>query len=467
MMKSKIKYRLQTITEWGQTGRGLASFLVFVIIFGGIVGGAYWYFVKQKSELSETTITHERQNQQVQLENKDPVSLPGSTLGLTWNNGSFILASQVEPWGFLQVTPAADGPAQIISFPVTEIRTQKNVSLYGVTWNGKNYVGITDGTFFKSKSKKVFTIHSANNFSIESVKPAPVDAGCIVWTGAQYWVGSRLKSEDEDQPSMLYELNPNLEVVSQSNAPASGCQGMTWDRRYLWWADGYADSVYLLDIFGRMPEIVYTYKTSIQGLSGIAYDGKGIWFAGMKQPGLYYLDPALYDQWSKGSFGQDVVQDSDEAGYGDDLTTNEQAQSVQNGEAIPSGKEVVYENNEPVADNAIKFTRFMARIEEGMLVGSWTLLAGDTVVTGINASSPDGDPVFFRYRVQIDSEAMAQPVKLDFEGVGSETVKIDEVLLEGLPSGRYTISIAIHAQYYSEGKVEEVKSSMRLLSIQY
>jgi hypothetical protein len=119
--------------------------------------------------------------------------------------------------------------------------------------------------------------------------PAPPQLGCLAWDGSGYWAATRKNTEDEPVPALLYRLSPGFEVLSETPAPAPGCQGMAWDGKNVWLADVFSDLLYVLDVGGAQPAVVRRVDPDLDYLSGVAFYGGGIWVVEYGSNGLARL----------------------------------------------------------------------------------------------------------------------------------------------------------------------------------
>ncbi|HEX4935035.1 MAG TPA: hypothetical protein VFV33_17735, partial [Gemmatimonadaceae bacterium] len=224
--------------------------------------------------------------------------LPGSPLGAAWDGRHFVVG--VRKGGVLRVRPDGDR-MEAQSAPILEPAYRQNISLSSIAWNGQNFIGYADSAWFQ-KSGYVFTIHDRESLAILDYKPAPADnLGCLAFDGTSYWAATRRNTADSPEPALLYKLDRNFTVVSKTEAPGVGCQGMTWDGRHLWLADVFSDSITILDPSSEPPRVVHSGSTSVGYLSGIVSVDGEIWITDYGDDRLQRLAPATRVAWAGGS----------------------------------------------------------------------------------------------------------------------------------------------------------------------
>ncbi len=500
-----------------QTGISLAGLITLLLVFVVIAFGAGWLVNKYYA------------NRLPLVPGSSPdfpyvIKVDAKPDGMTWNGQQLIFSNRVSPWGIVRITPLENGQYRKTSIPVIEKEYQQQISLQGITWNGKSYVALTSGGWFQSEYKKVFVELDPETFQTTRVLgKAPEYAQCIAWDGNNYWAGTRLHTVDQKGRSVLYKFDINLNTVAEYKGAGVGCQGMVWDGKYLWWGDVFADTITLYNISdstGKTPAIVHQYKLTINLQSGIGFDGKDIWFGDYRNQQLMRLNQELYFDWLGNRFeisdpGQLMllerfenyqsgnlrlddlikplldgkIQAVDIPDYVDTLrsryTIDEVRQILSNvrdkvtqaslisilnqelNDLVDVGK-IDYRDSSPVEKNSMKTKYFKGTIEEGNLVVSWKIVAGSEILSGVDAPRPQQIPdeydfdTYIRYRIRITNQQSGNEKEYDYDYFGDEDVQEDVILLEGIAPGEYKIDIETNAQYYTETKANHYNGMMEL-----
>jgi hypothetical protein len=416
----------------------------------------------------------------------------GDPLGLAWGNGAFVVGNRTSPWGFLRFKPAESGAWASESVQVIEPVYQQQVAFRAVTWNGKKYVGYTDGAYFDRSYKNVFTLHDPGSLKVDDYFPAPELIGGLAWDGSGYWAATRRNTEDSREPAFLYHLDQHFNVLGRYDPPAVGCQGLAWDGQRLWWVDVFTNRVYLLRTDGPKPEVVHSYQTDLGYLSGIAFDGSSIWVAEYGDKKLRRLNPKLHVMWANGQYriahyqqaatmletsapaditgmsvdelvreikanpgrSRGAIEQLDKMGARDKAVAALQETLRSPDNRIHSdAKETLrqmgvapsydrYVNNFSRSAEEADAIEMSAELMGSSLRASWRIYFGSQIFAASSSSA--------RYKATVKGGSLTAPVVKEFEARPGDNVR-DEELASGLGPGRYTVEITISAQFQDAG----------------
>ena len=322
---------------------------------------------------------------------------------------------------------------------------------------------------------------------------------------------------------MLYQLDKDFNVIAQYEMPMKGCRGIAWDGYRLLWADDLTNTLNLVSLASGKPELVHTYQTAAAGLTGVAYDGKNIWIAESGKQEIRILDPRLQAQWLigdysikgasqlasldaatsrvdepeevtltrpllRGSLGTDkaneiinslvetqgAIRTRELLGFVMPRLLDENVRGVVKAryDSLQDYGGFSYKDERVLGPEDIQFSYLNVRIENGQMIGSWQVKAGDTIREGINAPVPGdvSNPLQpgIRYTIHIQSNKSDEPVIRDFEMTDSPDTQDDYVLLEGLETGTtYTVRATMNAAYYVNGKGHTFTSSVNPHVVKY
>ena len=456
----------------------------------------------------------------------DAIGIDSVAGGMAWDGQNFILANQDSPWGIIRITALENGQYRKTTIPVVDNVYQQQMHFQGITWNGEYFVAISDSKYSESETTKVFVALDPETFQVIHVLgSAPDSAYCLSWDGANYWAATRLDNENQQVPrGVLYKFDDKLELENQYNVAGHGCQGMAWDGKFLWLADVFASSLNLYDISRMPPAVRHQYKLSINNPAGITYDGSHIWLANQGQKQLMRLQEELYFDWLGERFDVSSASQIKYADrFGDYQSGTAQAEDLVkplvNGEIavdeipayllrlsnqynndeirqililarekiseqeirrallleiekLTASGQVEYINESPVNDESVSTQFFHAMVVNGDLLASWKIVAGTSIVSGIDAARPPQLPedldfeTFIRYRITISGQKPDIEKEIDYDIFGSEDMQKDIVLIEDIKPGEYEIDIEAYAQYYSATEANHYRSNL-LIKLSY
>ena len=504
-----------------QKGLGTTGILLLFLIFIGIGAAFYWLVLRPVDRpmtvaVDETAATAEPDTDTPITQYEQAIKLPGSPVGLAWNGSGFLAANRDKNSGFLRVSRDSAGATQARLVSMVDPKTGEAMAFPGVAWNGTNYISMAARHSQLTGREEIFTLHDSNNLSIVKEFVAPPSIGCITWDGTQYWAGTHIDLGAGNDSGTLYQLDKDFNVLAQYDVPMKGCRGMAWDGYRLLWADDMTSTLNLISLASGKPEVVHSYQTAAAGLTGVAYDGQNVWIAESGKKQIRLLDPRLEQQWLIGDYsikGAAQLASLDEAANkGDEpeevtltkplirtsLGTDEANQIIDSlidsqgagrardllGFILPKLlneeiRKVVkvrydklqnyggfsYKDERVLGPEEIHFTHLDVRVENGQMIASWEVKAGDTIAEGIGAPIPSdiSNPLQpgIRYTIHIQSSKSNDPITRDFEMTESADSQDDYVLLDGLENGAtYTVRATMSAAYYVNGKGHTFTSSV-------
>lgn len=215
--------------------------LVSVTGAAAVVGG-YWFFkIRPRTLAIENPYYGNEPRRAKTLRAIDPSSdfdlafeLPGRPQGAASDGRAMIVANGSDPWGALRIAPDGDRSYASQSIPIIETGYRQKIALNTLTWNGRNYVGYTTGSWF-GKAGDVFTIHDPKTLQVLETRPAPPLLGGLAWDGAHYWASTRKNTQAAAEEAFFYKIDPAFQIVAKHTPPGIGCQGLAWDGERLWY----------------------------------------------------------------------------------------------------------------------------------------------------------------------------------------------------------------------------------------
>lgn len=388
--------------------------------------------------------------------------LPGGPYGLTWNGTSFLTCKRDDPWGLMRIERDRDGDWTTQLVPVIEPGYAQRISLDGLAWNGRDYVGLAMGSWFQERHDTLFVVLDGTTLRPVRTLPAPDHLGAIAFDGEGYWAATRNNTTSSGETPRLYRLDADLEVVATHEPPSVGCQGLAWDGRYLWYVDVFSDSITVLDVSGGTPEVVHSWASPLEYLSGIAWDGTSIWVADYGENAIRRLAEPTRASWlggrtppAEGQVSQIPAGDADVAELRRQLRSGHWSERTRAGFALRErGLAIDYDRRQetspaPPSPSKIDLDDFVLEVRGDRLVASWDAWIGEDYIprAGESTSGIVSIPLFARYSVTVRSDALPAPVEKEYEARPGANVERDVVLVDGLRPGRYSASFFIHVQY--------------------
>jgi hypothetical protein len=285
--------------------RAKSSPLVLILIAAvAIAAGGIWFIRARFDDgVNEATLVRKAPGEvEVRaIESTSPefdlvLEMPGSPGGLASNGREIVVGNRMKPWGAIRVR--RDGSHYIAKqVAMIEPRHRQQMSVSTLTWNGKNFVGITTGSWFGKTTDDVFTIHDPETLQVLETKAAPPLLGGLAWDGTSYWASTRKNTVDSEEEAFFYRLDRDFNVIRKTTPPALGCQGLAWDGSRLWFVDVFSDSIYVLDVSGAEPRVVHTQNTPLDYLSGVTWHDDAIWIADYDDNRLRRLGEVTRAAW--------------------------------------------------------------------------------------------------------------------------------------------------------------------------
>jgi hypothetical protein len=396
------------------------------------------------------------------------VELPGEPLGVASNGREIIIGNRNEPRGFIRLR--SDGAERFLSekVPVIETTYRQRVPFFTVAWNGKNYIGYTDGSWFQSSSKNVFTVHDPVTLRVLEHRGAPELLGCLAWDGRNYWAATRRNTADSGEPAYLYRLDENFNVVRKAESPDVGCQGLAWDGRFLWFADVFSDKLHVVDVSAAQPRVVHSAETPYSYLSGVLFDGSNVWVTEYDKKQMHRLSPQQRIAWSQpASTSQPTLASvagivpltdappSDEPVelLREKLRSNDWGVRMHaEMELRKRGLPVDYDRDQnsfsKKPNDDCEVIDWSVELKDGRLRSTWHLWFGQQLFNR-ETSTQQGIfsmPLFTRYTITINTPNGEQIPK-QFDAKPGDNIERDGDLGAVAARGKYRIDIFLHAQY--------------------
>lgn len=416
--------------------------VVLALSLGGaaLIVGGYWY-VKIRprllvlddryhgSEPGETQELHETVRASADFDLA--FELPGRPQGAASDGRELIVAHGSDPWGALRITRDGDGYSWQ-NVPIIETRYGQKTNLNTLTWNGRNYVGYTTGAWFGEKGE-VFTIHDRKTLRVVETHPAPPLLGGLAWDGAHYWASTRKNTPDADEEAFFYKLDPGFRVVSKSEPPGIGCQGLAWDGERLWYVDVFSDSITVLDVSEDEPRIIHSRATPIDYLSGVVFHRNAIWVMDYGKNRLHRLRNSTRRAWASYAEPESVAAASMVPMPDDDE------------KLTATYKNSFFDDRGPEDAEEIEWSVELR--EDGVwLTSSRIWFGSELFVPREQASSVITIPVFARYTYTVELPDGTE-VEKQYDATAGENVRSEVRLADAEEPGEYQVSLFIHVQY--------------------
>lgn len=447
---------------------------------GGLAGAAYWVVkIRPRLELIEnpqSAAEPERAGRLRAREQEDSdfdrrVELPIDPLGLAAGNGVMLVGHRAD--GFLRLRPAGEDLFEAETVSVLENLYHQHVAFWAVTWNGEQFVGYTDGTWFQRQGESVFTLLDADDLKIKRVLSAPPQLGCLAWDGSGYWAATRRNTADADEETFLYRLDRDLQVVSKSEPPGVGCQGMVWDGKLLWLADVFSDNLYLLDVSGSEPELVHSQPTEVTYLSGIAIFDGHLWVSEYGDDQLHRLNPRRRAQWVKtrrpppGQLEDPqwamtappslTLDDEEIERLRRELRSDDDGDRMSAEMRLEQAGELIdYDRNQdepssPLGPEDTHVWDFAAELTDGELFAWWKVYFGDGLFESERHAELLGEvitlPLFAKFTVSVDGGSLREEIEHEVVAEPGDNIGERVLLASDLGPGEYRVSLFIHVQY--------------------
>lgn len=446
--------------------------VVIGLVIGGLLIGAYWYFnghsglksIGQEifsEDFSKPETLKVRQDSEVDFDLS--IDLPGDPLGIASNFSELILCNRAEPWGFLRLSQPDSKTYQAQRVPVVLTTNNQKLSFQTVTYNGQNYVSYLDATYLISGARKIFAVHDPKTLAIVSHYNAPDLIGGLAWDGDGYWAATRRNTQNSGEPAYLYHLDKNFNVISKTEPPDVGCQGLAWDGINLWFVDVFSHKIHVLDVNGEKPQIIYSYKSRFNYLSGIGFDGENIWISEYDNKRLHRLKHELIAQW-KGKEEESAENTTSAPEAAPVQLTNQESPQI----TADTPTSATYKNNTAeVGDEEMAVTKLFAEIRENVLYGSWKIYCGEKLFKNQSAEgSEESKSNNVKYTVIVEGENLGEPKKIEYTAEAGENIETDVELVKDLPPGKYSVSISMHAQYVNaDGQENTINTSSPSLDL--
>jgi len=499
----------------------LAKLLALGLAGGGIVvAGYYWFVLRPRLEPTAAATPSRPRSVDARAGAVDgsdqSVNLPGAPSGLAWIGSGFLVANRAAPGGFVRVTPRG-AEFEMQQVPVTEPAYNQALSFNSVGWNGSDVVGLTTGAWFQEADAPVFTVHDPATLAVKRHVPAPARIGAMAWDGSGWWTGTRKNTADEAGESLLQRLDGDFAIARTLKAPASGCQGLAWDGRHLWWADVFDNEILELDVSGDEP-LVVSRRSSAYYPSGLAWDGSRMWLCEYDGNALHRLatgagtevpateqastdqtptprdvatDPSdnvdeLMAKVRAGSFGtSEATAKLVQLGHGerarealrDLLWSDESLRRMQaeralkdNGFPVDRALETPFgEGDTGPGDTDLLELKLW--FEGDDLHAAWRIHVGAELLAGVGGPPPGEGimsvPTFARYAISVRGGSLPQELEKEHEVDGVLSERRDEVLATGLGRGEYDVSVFIHVQTNAPGHPQILNNSAGSASIEH
>lgn len=426
-------------TQRGTLSR-IAILLALSITGAAIVTGGYWYvkirpralaldnphYGSEPGEVEEMLETV-RSSADFDL----AFELPGRPQGAASDGRELIVANGSEPWGALRITGTGERYTWQ-TVPIIERRYRQKVGLNTLTWNGRNYVGYTTGSWFGKKGD-VFTIHDRKTLRILETRPAPPLLGGLAWDGAHYWASTRKNTQTAPEEAFFYKLDRDLKVVAQTEPPGIGCQGLAWDGARLWYVDVFSDSIKVLDVSGDAPRVIHSAGTPIGYLSGVVFHRNAIWVMDYGKNRLHRLRNSTRRAWAAYTAPEAVA------------AASMMPRAAQGEKLSAEYKNSFFDSRGP--EDAEEIAWSVELRESGVWLASSRIWFGSELfVPREQGSSMITIPLFARYTYTVEMPDGTE-VEKEFEATAGEN-ELENVRLAGSQGpGEYQVSLFIHVQY--------------------
>ena len=439
--------------------------LALGLIGGAIVIGIYWKYKVHPRLEGLGIIAGESRSLRKTLDIEDEASetfdkrasLPTEPLGFAYGRHEYVLGNRRDPWGLMRMEVNEERSSfEFSTVPVHEPNYMQQISFNAIAWNGKHYVAVADGAWFNSPSKNVFCTLDPETFKIVSTAPAPDQIGCLAFDGSDYWGATRSNTVSSGEPVFLYRLDSDFRELSRHQAPAKGCQGLAWNGQFLWFADVFDDSIYVLDITADEPAVVHRIPTEFSYLSGIAFDGRHLWVSEYQNHGIHRLHPAIPKQVAQ-QFGNPATPAVFVSSEGNDALSGQEL------------KDSDISSNPEYPEEDVDVHELSAEISNGVIYASWKIHFGDKLFEENQPQdSPISLPVFHKYAITVSGPGLSQAAERTFEAHPGMNQESNVQITEAAESGEYTVLLFIHVQYVrADGGNQILNKTASPLTLRY
>lgn len=413
--------------------------LILAVVGAAAIVGSYWYFrIRPRMLAIENPSYGSEPGRAKKLRAIDPSSsefdlafaLPGRPQGAASNGRELIVANGSDPWGALRIT--RDGDRYVSqTVPIIESNYRQKTSLNTLTWNGRNYVGYTTGSWF-GKEGDVFTVHDPKTLEVLATRPAPPFLGGLAWDGSHYWASTRKNTQTSPEEAFFYKIDSEFQVVTRSKPPGIGCQGLAWDGERLWYVDVFSDTIKVLDVSGDEPRVVHEANAPMNYLSGVVFHQNAIWVADYGDNRLQRLRDSTRVAWADYRSPQITA-----ASLVPQQTLNQPALTARRENRFLERK----------ADKAEEIEWAVELRDDGVWLTSSRIWFGpDLFVRREQNSSIVTIPVFARYTYTVEMPDGSE-VEKQFDASSGENMLANVRLADAAGTGKYEVSLFIHVQY--------------------
>ncbi len=360
-------------------------------------------------------------------------ALPGSPEGVATNGKEIVIGNRRDPWGLIRMR-VERGEWVAEQVPVLSTHYDQKMSFNAFTWNGENYIGYTTASWFEAQGD-AFTIHDPKTLRLIGWKAAPKQLGCLAWDGTSYWAATRRNTRDAPEPALLYHLDKSFNVISTSDSPAYGCQGLAWDGRHLWWADVFSDEIIIIDPRAVTPEVVLRAPTDFSYLSGVVVFSGDIWVTDYDVNMIHRLKPDMRVAWLG---GQPSPQPAAIAASMVPVSSEDKTA------ILTAHRENSFVDRKPDDTELVDWS---AELRDDAIYGTWRIWFGpDLFVPAQQTSTIVTLPVFARYTLTVRGPD-GKEVEREFDATAGDNVMAGVRLADATLPGEYEVDVFLHVQY--------------------
>ena len=415
--------KIQTPVPREPQRREWAIVIAVVVVVAVIFGGTYLLLkkIRPKAQRSSEPTSRLRAIDPSSADFDLAFKLPGRPQAAASDGNEMIIANGSDPWGALRIaqnyTPVA--------VPIIESRYKQKMGLNTLTWNGRNYIGYTTGSWF-GKEGDVFTIHDRKTLQVIDTRPAPPLIGGLAWDGAHYWASTRKNTEDAREEAFLYKLDPAFQIIAKLTPPGIGCQGLAWDGERLWYVDVFSDSILVLDVSAGEPRVIHDARSPIDYLSGVVFHDNAIWITDYAENRLQRLRNSTRMAWAAYTSPKVI------------------ASMVPQGSALSARYRNSFVDRE--RDDAEEIEWAVELRKDGVWLTSSRMWFGPELFVPREQSSSITLPVFAHYTFTVKKPDGSE-IEKEFSATAGDNVLTEVRLADAAGPGKYSVSLFIHVQY--------------------